>query len=122
MRVIQTVSSWLIVRKLYARAGCHSCANQHLCTKSDKRWVSRHFYENALERSSQRVRLNPELIHRRSAVVERPFAHLKQIMGLRRFQCWGIEGAKSEMGLGVLTYNLNRIINEIGVRQLVSLI
>lgn len=108
--------------KLYARAGCHSCANQHLCTKSDKRWVSRHFYEDALERSAQRVRLNPELIYRRSAIVERPFAHLKQIMGLRRFQCWGIEGAKSEMGLGVLTYNLNRMINELGVRQLVNLI
>ena len=36
-------------------------------------------------------------------------------MGLRRFQCWGKEGAKAEMGLGVLAYNLNRMIKDYGL-------
>ena len=61
-------------------------------------------------------------MHRRSAAVERPFAHIKQIMGFRRFQCWGKEGAKAEMGLGVLAYNLNRMIKEIGAQKLIGLI
>ena len=91
--------------KLYARTGCQACSQQSRCTKADKRWLSRHFYEDALERSASRVRENPHLMRRRSAVVERPFAHLKQIMGFRR---WGKEGAKAEMGLGILAYNLNR--------------
>lgn len=108
--------------RLYARTGCSTCPLQAKCTKADKRWISRHFFEGALERSASRVRENPVLMHRRSAVVERPFAHLKQIMGLRRFQCWGKEGAKAEMGLGVLAYNLNRMINEVGVQKLISLI
>ena len=85
--------------KLYARTGCQNCPLQSQCTKADRRWISRHFYEEALERTAGRVRENPHLMRRRSAVVERPFAHLKQIMGLRRFQCWGKEGAKAELTL-----------------------
>lgn len=107
---------------LYARTGCSECPLQGRCTKVDKRWITRHFFEEALERSASRVRENPGLMRRRSAVVERPFAHLKQIMGLRRFQCWGKEGAKAEIGLGVLAYNLNRMINELGVQKLIRLI
>lgn len=107
---------------LYARTGCDACPLQSHCTKVDKRWITRHFYEEALNRSASRVRENPQLMRRRSAVVERPFAHLKQIMGLRRFQCWGKEGARAEMGLGVLAYNLNRMINEIGAQRLIALI
>ena len=93
-----------------------------MCTKADKRWISRHFYEDALERSQSRVEVNPALMRVRGAVVERPFAHIKQIMGFRRFQCWGLESARSEMGLGVLVYNLNRMINELGVKRLLELI
>jgi hypothetical protein len=61
-------------------------------------------------------------MRRRSAVVERPFAQLKQTMGLRRFQCWGKRGAESEMGIAVLAYNLNRMIRELGIQRLMALI
>lgn len=107
--------------RLYARSGCSQCPQQSHCTKADKRWVSRHFYEEALDRSQARVDAQPGLMVQRSAVVERPFAQLKQAMGLRRFQCWGKNGAKAEMGLGVLAYNLNRMINELGVTSLLRL-
>lgn len=107
---------------LYARTGCNACAQQAHCTTADKRWLSRHFYEDALARSQARVDADPGLMKRRGAVVERPFAHLKQIMGLRRFQCWGKTGAEAEMGLGVLAYNLNRMINALGVRRLLQII
>lgn len=107
---------------LYARTGCQSCGQQSRCTKSNKRWVSRHFYEEAMARSQARVDKAPSLMRRRSAVVERPFAHLKQIMGLRRFHSWGQEGAAAEMGLGVLAYNLSRMVNELGVERMLKLI
>ena len=32
---------------LYSRTGCDECALQPKCTKADKRWVSRHFNEDA---------------------------------------------------------------------------
>jgi len=108
--------------RLYARSGCDSCPQQVRCTKASKRWVSRHFYEDALARSQARVDAEPSLMKRRGAIVERPFAHLKQIMGIRRFQCWGKTGATAEMGLAVLGYNLNRMINELGVPRLLQMI
>lgn len=41
-------------------------------------------------------------------------------MGFRRFPCRGIERARSEMGLSVLSYNLNRMINRKGVSALLA--
>jgi len=108
-------------QKLYARSGCSHCAQQSRCTKADKQWITRHFYEEALLRAQQRVDENPQLMRRRSAVVERPFAQIKQIMNIRRFQCWGKEGATAEMGLTVLAYNLNRLMNEIGIERMLKL-
>jgi hypothetical protein len=52
------------------------------------------------------------------AIVERPFAVLKQVLRLRRFLCRGLSGAKAEMGIGVLSYNLNRVIHQVGVKNL----
>lgn len=57
---------------------------------------------------------------KRMAAVERPFAVLKQLMGLRRLACWGMEGARAEIGIGVLSYNLARMINEVGVPRLLA--
>ena len=107
---------------LYARTGCNVCPLQSQCTSADKRWITRHFNEDALNRSQQRVDENPGLMRLRSAVVERPFAQLKHNMGMRRFSCWGKIGAESEMGLAVMAYNLNRMINALGVQRMLQLI
>ena len=105
---------------LYSRRGCSSCPLQPKCTKADRRWVSRHFHEAAFAASEARLAENPGLMGVRMAAVERPFAVLKQIMGFRRFLCRGIDGAKAEMGLGILSYNLARIVNEVGVPRLLA--
>jgi transposase len=102
---------------LYTRKGCGGCALKSRCTGSKQRWVSRHFHEDAYGRSEARLAARPELMRRRM-VVERSFGILKQHMGLRRLQCWGKEGAGAELGLGVLSYNLGRMINEIGVSRM----
>jgi len=107
-------------RHMYTREGCHTCALKPQCTKANKRWISRHFHEDAFERCEARLQRNPALMRQRMAIVERPFAILKQIMGFRRFLCWGIEATRSEMSLGVLSYNLNRMINREGVPALLA--
>ena len=61
-------------------------------------------------------------MRQRMAIVERPFAILKQIMAFRRYLCWGIEHARSEMGLSVLSYNLNRMIKHKGVPELLAVL
>ena len=107
-------------RYMYTREGCDTCRLQSECTRANKRWVGRHFNEEAFERCEARLKQNPALMRQRMAIVERPFAILKQIMGFRRFLCWGIDGARSEMSLVVLSYNLKRTINREGVPALLE--
>ena len=107
-------------RYMYTREGCDTCSLQSKCTKANKRWVGRHFNEDAFERCETRLKQNPELMHQRMAIVERPFAILKQIMGFRRFLCWGMDGARSEMSLVVLSYNLKRMMSREGVPALLD--
>lgn len=102
---------------LYTREGCGGCALKSRGTGSKQSWVSRHFHEDAYSRSEGRLAAPPELMRRRM-VVERAFGILKQHMGLRRLQCWGKEGAGAEIGLGVLSYNFSRMINEVGVSKM----
>jgi IS4 transposase len=89
------------------------------CTGSKNRWVTRHFYEAAYARSELRLVQQPELMNERKKV-ERPFAILKQVMGIRRFQSRGKEVVRAEIGLAVLSYNLKRLINRVGTRNLLN--
>ena len=104
---------------LYTRQGCGSCTMKARCTGSKNRWVTRHFYEAAYARSELRLVQQPELMNERKKV-ERPFAILKQVMGIRRFQSRGKEVVRAEIGLAVLSYNLKRLINRVGTRNLLN--
>lgn len=103
---------------LYARSGCNQCPLQTQCTKADRRWVTRHFDEQALETASKAA--TPERMIRRMATVEPTFATLKRLMNKGRFTCWGLSSAGSEYSLGVLSYNLMRAINVLGVKGMLA--
>lgn len=103
---------------LYSRSGCGSCPLQGQCTKADKRWVSRHFHERALDTATQLA--TPDRMTRRMKTVEPPFGTLKRILNKGRFSCWGLSAAASEYSLGVISYNLIRIMNVVGVKRLLA--
>ena len=105
---------------LYSRTGCSECALQSKCTKADKRWVTRHFYEDALVSSDAYA--TPGRMKQRSASVEAPFGTLKRFMTHGRFRCWGQKAAGSELNIGVLSYNLLRATNLIGVAGMLRLL
>lgn len=105
---------------LYKGTDCEGCSQKEHCTNAQNRRVSRHFYEESFDRVEERLKQNPDSMTQRMAIVERPFAILKHCMDMRRFLCWGIEGARSEMGIGILSYNLKRMINEKGVSTLLE--
>ncbi len=107
---------------LYTRSGCSQCGLQARCTRADRRTVTRHFYEAAFERSEARLRAEPTLMNRRMAIVERPFAVLKQAMALRRFVCRGMTGVQTEMAIAVTGYNLKQMISRIGVPNMLALL
>ena len=94
----------------YVSRDCSGCELKACCTQSERRWVSRHQHENALERMTARVAGDPDLLRRRRCSAEHPFGTMKRMM-TGRFLTRGIKGTSTEMALSVLAYNMIRSIN-----------
>jgi transposase len=97
---------------------CGSCAMKPRCTCSPQRMLSRHMDDDALDRMHQRA--TPQLMRLRRSTVEHPFGTLKyRIFGHPRLLLRGLSGAKTEIGIAVMAYNLKRMLNLIGASQLI---
>ncbi|GAB3655184.1 IS1182-like element ISPsy27 family transposase [Ramlibacter alkalitolerans] len=91
---------------------CGSCPQKAACTQARRRHVTRHLYEDAREANAQRVAQHPEMMRLRQQTVEHPFADLKyRILGTARLLMRGMQGARGELSLAVLAYNLKRAFN-----------
>ena len=102
-----------------AAAACGACALKSRCTPSRQRYVTVHLHEAALDRMHQRA--TSQLMRLRRCTVELPFAVLKyRIFGHPRFLLRGLAGAKIEIGLGVMVYNLKRMISVLGAAKLIN--
>lgn len=92
---------------------CGACALRSRCTVGSRRLLKKHLYDQALERMQQRA--TPEAMRLRRSLVEHPFAALKyHIFGHPRFLLRGLRGAQTEISLGVMAYNLKRMIKAVG--------
>jgi transposase len=96
---------------------CGVCALQSRCTVGAQRTLKRTLHEGALQRMQERA--TPGTMRLRRCLVEHPFATLKcHIFGHPRFLLRGLKGARTEISLAVLVYNLKRMINLLGGRVL----
>jgi hypothetical protein len=96
---------------------CGVCPLKSRCTTGAQRTLKRHFHEEALERMQERA--TPETMRLRRSIVEHPFATLKcYIFGHPRFLLRGLKGARTEISLAVMVYNLKRMMNILGVQQM----
>jgi len=92
---------------------CRGCALRSRCTVGARRLLKKHQHDQALERMQQRA--TAEAMRLRRSLVEHPFAALKyHIFGHPRFLLRGLGGARTEISLGVIAYNLKRMINAVG--------
>lgn len=92
---------------------CGTCPLKSRCTQASRRGIARHFYEDALNRMEER--LTPEAMKLRRSTVEHPFATIKyRIFGHPRLLMRGLRGAKGEIGIAMMAYNLKRIANVLG--------
>jgi transposase len=67
-------------------------------------------------------RATAAVMRRRRCTVEHPFATLKyRIFGHPRFLLRGVAGARIEIGLATMAYNLKRMINVLGGAKLAVL-
>lgn len=109
------------VRYIAAAKDCGACLLKARCTTGRQRMVSRHLHEEVLDRMRQRT--TAAVMKLRRCVVEHPFAILKyRIFGHPRFLLRGLRGARTEIGLATIAYNLKRMTNVLGGRKLSALL
>jgi transposase len=102
-----------------SRKVCEQCPLKPQCTATTRRTVYRFLHEEALHRSQQHA--TAEAMRLRRSTVEYPFALLKyRIFGHPRFLLRGLRGAQTEISLGVLAYNLKRMIKVAGAALLIA--
>jgi transposase len=100
-------------------ADCGACSLKSRCTQAPRRGLARHLHEEALNRMQERV--TPEAMRLRRSTVEHPFATIKyRIFGHPRLLMPGLSGAKVEIGLATMAYNLKRITNVLGAAKLTA--
>lgn len=98
---------------------CGACSLKPRCTPSARRMLGRHMDEDALNRMHQRA--TPELMRLRRSTVEHPFGTLKYaIFGHPRLLLRGLSGARTEIGIGVMAYNLKRMLKLLGATRLIQ--
>lgn len=96
---------------------CGGCPLKQRCTTSTARRVSRHMFEDALTRMNERA--TAATMRLRRSTVEHPFATIKyRIFGHPRLLLRGQAGARTELSLAVMVYNLKRMANVLGTAHL----
>ena len=66
------------------------------------------------------LKKNPDVMLQRKTIVEHPFGTIKNWMGSTHFFKNRLANVQTEMSLHVLTYNLRRAINILGVPRIME--
>ena len=107
--------------RYYTTSKCRDCPIKSQCTTNQRgRRISRWVDEKLLEEMARRVRARPEVMRRRQQLSEPPFGIIKRAMGHSYFLMRGLNKVGAEMILTILSYNLKRVINIIGVKKLIE--
>jgi len=88
--------------------------------KAKQRAIRRWEHEAVLETVQKRLDQNPDAMRTRRETVEHPFGTMKMRIGATHFLCKTLPKVATEMALGVLTYNLTRVLNIVGFEKLME--
>jgi transposase len=100
---------------------CQQCHLKDKCTKSQKgRTIHRNLEQPLLDEIDRRTSNNKELYLQRQKIVEHPFGTVKKIWGFNYFLTRGLKSVQTENKLHFLAYNLRRVINILGVKEMVK--
>jgi transposase len=107
----------------YQCKNCKSCKDYDLCTKNkDGRIIEVSGNYIAIEDFRDKVKsgLGKKIIQKRKELVEHPFGTIKRNFGYRYFMQIGMEKVKAEFNFIAFIYNFRRVINIIGVKNLIE--
>jgi len=107
--------------RYYTTSKCLTCPIKHRCTTNRRgRRITRWVDEKFLEDMARRVRARPEVMRRRQQLSEPPFGTIKRAMGHSYFLMRGLNKVGAEMSLTILSYNIKRVINILGVKKMIE--
>jgi transposase len=106
----------------YWSSACTSCSIKSQCTTGKERRISRWEHEAVLDNVEARIEREPERMKARRNTVEHPYGTIKLWMGYTHFQMRTLERVSAEMSLHVLSYNLKRVMNIMGIGALIEAI
>jgi hypothetical protein len=99
---------------------CKNCECKTRCTKSKKgRTICRHVDQDFLDTIDLAVELNMEKYKLRQMIVEHPFGTIKRSWGAYYFLTKRKASVSAEISLSFLAYNLKRVMNILGIKELV---
>jgi transposase len=116
IRRFTTVENGMTMQ-VYWSSACPRCPLKERCSPSDYRRIRRWEHEQILEAMQRRLDRTPDAMTIRRSTVEHVFGTLKYWMGATHFLTRTLGRVSTEMSLQVLSYNLKRVINILGVAR-----
>lgn len=107
------------VMKLYKSESCKRCPILARCTRNKQgRIIYRWEHEEVLEEMRERVRREPDKVKMRNLLTEHIFGTMKRGFNQGYMLLKGKEKVSAEISLTVLSYNIKRVLNIIGLDRL----
>ena len=106
----------------YWSSACPGCAMRAQCTTSNYRRIKRWKHAAVLDAMQERLDRKPDSMRVRRRTVEHPFGTLKMWMGATHFLTRTLARVRTEMSLHVLAYNLKRVIQILGIGQMLRVL
>ena len=118
-RRFSSIENGMAIHKYWSSA-CPQCPIRSACTTSKYRRLARCGHEDVVERMQRRIDGMPEAGRLRRQTVEHTFGTLKSWMGATHFLTRTLPRVRTEMSWQVLTYNLKRVMQILGVQPLIA--
>jgi transposase len=116
-----TLEHGLMLHK-YGSSACPRCPIKAQCTTGDYRRITRWEHEVVLEAMQERLDRQPDSMRVRRRTAEHPFGTLKMWMGATHFLTRTLARVRTEMSLHVLAYNLKRVMQILGIGEMLRVL
>lgn len=122
--ILSNISKSTSKRQNYRnKEACMKCKDKEQCTTSEKwRQISRMPEQEIYDEVNKITLENKELYKQRQMIVEHVFGTVKRALGYSYFLTRGNENVKAESAMHFFTYNLIRVINIKGVKELIEIL
>jgi len=100
---------------------CNKCLNRENCTNAKNgKIIKRDQYSTAADRMIKRIEKDKTKYSQRKCIVEHPFGTLKRNMNFTYLLLRNFVKVRGEISIAFFSYNLKRVINIMGVKELIE--